>query len=186
MGLFNLFGKKEHREKYKAQEEKVNRAIEKLGKTKWEIHRRETVKSPFDRKPHINYYEGWPTLGHLDGFERDLRKAYKKLDRLYEEGRDEAIELHDKYVGMIARLGKDAKADYDFERDKLGMHKHDSIKKNVGTVVGAISIISLVFASLYSMDITGNVIGNAGVLQGSALLLAISLIFGLTWLIIRR
>ena len=78
---------------------------------------------------------------------------------------------------------------YDFEKKELGMHKGDNVKKNLGTILGIMSIASFVIAAFLATNMTGNAIsdtfGNAiGI--GNPIFLIVGFVFGIAWLILRR
>lgn len=186
MGLLDLFKKKEHREKYEKAERDLYRKNINLGIKKAMY----SIRGPEERiaeaeRDYTDYYSS--TGYYLGKAQESHRKAQKKLKNLYAQGHKEALKLNKKYDALVAKLGKDAKEVYEFEEKELGMHKRDSAKKNIGTLVGVISVASLILASLLAVNLTGSVIREGGdVNTNSAIFLSIGFIFGIVWLIIRR
>ena len=168
MALSDLFKKKKHsREKYDQ--------LEKSAEGKRHSYR------------YIGTLSGPGAQATYDNLFNQARIADKKLKKLYAQRHKGALALNKKYDALVSKLGKDAKEVYEFERDELGMHERNAAKKNIGNLVGIISIGALIMASIISTNITGNVIGgDSQVNVGSTIFLLIGLVFGVAWIFIRK
>ena len=151
MGLTDFFKRKTHREKYNAAEKNLERKSERIWRAQNRFNRRQENNERFlYAGGGLEFDSPTEQLGRAEYF---YDRAKRKLDKLYAEGHQEALELDKKYDALIAKLVKDAKEVYNFERKELGINgenerwlrKH---KKNLGTMVGVFAISALIISSL--------------------------------------
>ena len=172
MGLFGLFGKKYTRERYEAAKKAAQSAEKDYMFTGSGYH---------DRG---NFYR-W-SQDHYDALIEHVHESENRLKELYQQGHKEALKLQEKYDALVAKIVKDEKALSDFEKNELGMHKRGNVKRHLGTITGIISIASFILASLIVTNIQGNLIGTNGDLSPNFIFLAIGLISGIMWMILRK
>ena len=192
MGLRDLFRRKTRREKYEKAEKK-----------------KEGISGELE-----NTHKAWLNTEYdVRQQESRWRDARDRLKELYAEGHEEALQLNKKYDTLVSEAEKVVKKYqkgydkaknqterdsfdrewmnvhkklYDFEKKELGMHKNGDIKKNIGTMVGVVSVASFVLSSFIAINITGNVIYATGNFSNSTIFLAVGFVFGIAWLILRR
>ena len=163
------FNRKTHREKYDRAEKNLEKRKKILEQTNYK-----------------KFYSSGLSEGDWNLI--DFNIAKEKLNKLYAAGYDEAHELKRKYDELVAEYTSESKKAmgkygerlhnkketdivfsklkninrklYNFEKNELGMHKGENVKKNIGTMVGIISAASFLLAALLVTDITGNAIAD--------------------------
>lgn len=84
----------------------------------------------------------------------DREKYWAEKNDTYNSQYNEAIALNKKYDSLVSKYGKDSNEVYNFETNKLGMHKSSGLE-------GTLAIIGLAGGIFFlSNNFTGNVIGS--------------------------
>ncbi len=87
---------------------------------------------------------------------KDYQQAIERRDKY--NAHNEAGELNDRYHSLISKYGKDSQQVYNFEVNKLGMHREGK----PGRLEGSVAVIGLVSGLFFlSGNFTGNVVGNS-------------------------
>ncbi len=175
MGLADLFKRKTHREKYEEAEKDLNTLYNEGHEDALKLNKKYNALVFEEKKARDRYEEGFDTEKSQAEINRLRKKLVNTSKKLFLFERDELGKYEGKNVMGLA-IGLNP---LDKENTKT--------KKNIGTMVGALSIFSFIFASVISTNITGNVIGvNVDISPSGSIFLAAGLVFGVVWLILRR